>query len=198
MRETVPMDRRAWMSSCILVLALVGGCPRGDVGAPCNHGSLEPPQSDVVTFPSLRCNDLLCVYADATDPPARACTQDADCNEGDPGTTRFECFEGACRLELGYVLERSMCSKRCSSDADCDDREQAKDHACSTGFTCTAFQTLGPWCCEKLCVCRDDLEEATVSDITDACEAGTQEGCCTDLPLGVDAPAAACGQTSSH
>jgi hypothetical protein len=180
------------MSSCLLVL--VAGCPRGDVGTPCNHGGKDPPASDVVTFPSLNCNDLLCVYADATDPPAEPCTEHADCNTGDPETARFACVEGECRLDLGYVLERSMCSKRCSSDADCGDREQSKDHACSTGFTCTAFQTLGPWCCEKFCVCRDDLEEATVAAITRACEDGTQPGCCTDLPIGTDAPAPACGR----
>lgn len=182
---------RSWWISLVLVLV---GCPRGDVGAPCNHGKIEPPGSDVVTFPALACNELLCVYADATDPPVVECTEHADCNADDPATARFVCDDGKCELDTTYVLGRSMCSKRCSSDADCDDRERANETSCATGFSCTAFQTLGPWCCEKLCVCRDDLQEATVADITQACEAGTQEGCCTDLPLGVDQPAAACGR----
>src|SRR5688572_33249047 len=50
-------------------LLLAGGllltaCPQGDVGAPCNHGSVEPPSSKLVTFPALSCSDLLCVYGE--------------------------------------------------------------------------------------------------------------------------------------
>lgn len=184
-------------------------CPKGDVGAPCNHGRIEPPESKLVTFPALSCDELLCVYADEEEAPAFNCTPntpegDATCNEADPTKNRFECVEsgesGACRLRNQYVLERSMCSKKCSSDSDCQSagitqQVVVDDTACQSGFTCARIQTLGEFCCEKLCVCKDDLNQTAADDIELACAAGTQEGCCV-APAGqegVFVPPDACG-----
>ena len=167
------------------------GCPKGDVGSACNHGDVEPPESKLVTFPALSCNDLLCVYADEDEPPTGGCSDDAFCNP--PGSeVKFECVkpdpndQGTCRLRVDYVLERSMCSKKCSSDNDCKDGGPTQqvvvdDSNCSTGFSCARIQTLGKFCCEKLCVCNDDLGVTT--DIDAKCSAGTQEGCCDQDPV---------------
>jgi hypothetical protein len=179
------------------LVALLAACPKGDVGAPCNHGKVEPPQSKLVTFPALSCNELLCVYADSEEAPDAACTDAAMCNANDPGVNRFTCdtTSGRCELRIEYVLQRSMCSKKCSSDADCKDggaldKVVVENTKCETGFACARIQTLGEFCCEKLCVCRDDLEEAVASEISMACQSNTQSGCCTD----VDVPAPACGK----
>ena len=162
------------------------GCPKGDVGSACNHGDVEPPESKLVTFPALSCDDLLCVYADEDEPPTGGCSDDSFCNP--PGSeAKFECVkpdpndQGTCRLRVDYVLERSMCSKKCSSDNDCKDGGPTQqvvvdDSNCATGFSCARIQTLGKFCCEKLCVCNDDLGVTT--DIDAKCSAGTQEGCC--------------------
>jgi hypothetical protein len=191
------MRTRVWRSLPALCLALVfpalSGCPKGDVGAPCNHGRVEPPESQLVTFPALSCDDLLCVYADETEPPAGSCTVgaggDQQCNESDITKQRFECVsaggdsnQGICRLRNQYVLERSMCSKKCGSDADCQssgvtNQVVVDDTACGSGFKCARIQTLGEFCCEKLCVCEDDLGIG-VEDIQRDCAAGTQTGCC--------------------
>jgi hypothetical protein len=76
-----------------------------------------------------------------------------------------------------------MCSKKCSTDADCKDGGPTKkvvveNTNCSTGFACARIQTLGKFCCEKLCVCKDDLDDSTSNEIQIACAAGEQEGCC--------------------
>ncbi|MCH9680305.1 MAG: hypothetical protein K0V04_02635 [Deltaproteobacteria bacterium] len=171
-------------------LLLSVGCRKGDVGAPCNHGQVEPPESKLVTFPALACNDLLCVYADEAEALDIDCTvgDNVACNV-DPAENKFECVAtstesntGVCRLRVDYVLERSMCSKKCSNDADCQDggitsQVVADDTSCKGGFQCARIQTLGKFCCEKLCVCEDDL--GVTSDIDVKCSSGTQEGCCT-------------------
>lgn len=167
-------------------LLLVGACGRGDVGAPCNHGRVEPPESKLVTFPALACNDLLCVYADEEEAPSIDCSDNLACDSSGEG--KFECVvptgsnTGSCKLRVDYVLERSMCSKKCSDDADCRDGGPTQqvvvdDTTCSRGFKCARIQTLGKFCCEKLCVCEDDL--GVTSDIDTKCSMGTQEGCCT-------------------
>jgi hypothetical protein len=189
------------------ILVALGSCARGDVGAPCNHGDTEPPASKLVTFPALSCNELLCVYADVAEAPEIACDagQHAQCNEADPGVERFQCVteegenQGECELKIEYVLERSMCSKKCSSDSDCKDGGVGKkvvveNTNCQLGFACARIQTLGQFCCEKLCVCRDDLDESTANDIQTECAAGTQEGCCVDPTVENFVPAEACGK----
>lgn len=170
-----------------MLLATAGSCARGDVGAPCNHGDVEPPESKLVTFPALSCNDLLCVYADEEEPPAGSCSADLDCNINS-SETKFECIEarGECQLRIDYVLERSMCSVKCSTDADCADggvgqKVVADNTSCSTGFSCARIQTLGKFCCEKLCVCNDDLGQT--GDIDTKCSGSTQEGCCDQMPV---------------
>jgi hypothetical protein len=174
----------------------LSACPKGDVGAPCNHGRIDAPESKLVTFPALSCDELLCVYADEAEAPEFNCqlgpTGDAACNT-DPSKNRFECYDpntddddttnGKCRLRNAYVLERSMCSKKCSSDADCQSagitqQVVVDDTACQSGFSCARIQTLGEFCCEKLCVCKDDLNQTAADDIEDACSLGMQEGCC--------------------
>jgi hypothetical protein len=141
-------------------------CPQGDVGAPCNHGTVEAPSSKLVTFPALSCSDLLCVYGEEKTIPDAMCTADTDCNlaSGGDGANIFECENGQCQLSLSYVLERSMCSKTCASDDECNNTSLSNrpavdddETACATGFKCTVLQRLGQFCCDKLCVCQDDL-----------------------------------------
>ena len=141
------------------------GCPNGDVGAPCNHGSVSPPSTFLVTFPALSCNDLLCVYGeDQSVPMVEGCGSDAECNELGGNTFSCNLESGNCELSLDYVLDRSMCSKRCSTDADCTNSGafdkpvvEDEDTNCTNGFKCVVLQEIGQFCCEKLCVCDDDL-----------------------------------------
>jgi len=202
-----------WFPALLIALT---ACPQGDLGAPCNHGRIEPPDSKVVTFPALACNQLLCVYADEEEPPGGDCVVgdpedgDAYCN-GDTDALKFECVptglededptndeEGICQLRVQFVLERSMCSRKCDTDADCQDggvgqKVIAEGNNCGSGFKCARIQSLGEFCCQKLCVCNDDLGLTT--DLDRECSAGTQAGCCVD-PMGdpVNPPPEGCFQ----
>lgn len=158
----------------LLLVPLLSACPKGDVGAPCNHGDVEPPQSKVVTFPALSCNDLLCVYAEQATPPTTPCTKVEDCND-DSGVVKFVCIDGGCEPSTTYVLERSMCSKTCSSDSDCQNggitnQVLAKETNCQNGFSCVQIQKLGEFCCQKLCVCADDLSQSVVDQLAMECD----------------------------
>jgi hypothetical protein len=153
------------------------------IGAPCDHGwpAGKVPKSKLLTFPALDCEGLVCLYAAIDEPPADSCTSDAECNAADPGVERFACnvTEGSCELSGAYVDERSMCSAFCESDADCATDEPT---SCVTGFQCAPMSSLGEACCEPVCVCADDLDEASSVDLEKSCLAGTQEGCCDTLP----------------
>jgi len=143
-----------------------------------------------VTYPARQCNALFCVYNEDIPPLDRACTigDDTTCNE--PGESTYECVRdaqgrGTCRVSSRFVMRNSMCSKQCSSDADCQDRfgryGLAERTACTSGFKCAVVQSLGDFCCEKLCICADELG-ADHEELTEACEAGTLEGCCVPSP----------------
>jgi hypothetical protein len=171
-RTLASLRTAATLLGAMLLVPLLSACPKGDVGAPCNHGDVQAPDSQVVTFPALSCNDLLCVFAQKEKPPNTPCAGDAECNTD--GGNRFTCVNKACKLSSTYVLERSMCSKTCSTDADCKDggigkKVLSQDSSCENGFQCAPIQKLGEFCCQKLCVCADDLSTGTVADLVDDC-----------------------------
>lgn len=171
----------------VALAAFVGlcGCAQDDLGAPCNHSVLATPREPVITFPALACDELLCVYGERVVEPAGVCTSDSDCEV--PGSTGvFECVEQACRVRNEHVLERSMCSQYCGDDNDCADA--VSDTTCKTGFACAPLMSLGEQCCQKVCVCRDNLDVATTDTLAQACAEGTAPGCCNRDPR-----PAACG-----
>ena len=149
-------------TAAALAALLLTGCPNGDVGAPCNHGRVNAPSSFLVTFPALSCDNLLCIYGEDKQATEADCMSHSECNPD--GKTAFQCIDGTCELSLDYVLERSMCSRSCSKDDDCknngafDNNAVENDEpACTNGFKCVVLQELGQFCCQKLCVCDDDL-----------------------------------------
>lgn len=177
----------------LLLVPLVSACPKGDVGAPCNHGDVQPPDSKVVTFPALSCNDLICVYADEATPPVAPCMTNEDCNVMGGTAQKFACAQNQCTLASQYVLERSMCSKTCGSDNDCEDggitkKVLAKESNCKANFKCVQIQKLGEFCCQKLCVCSDDLSQGTVDMLKTECDALPKDPdgkpVCTDQGMG--------------
>ena len=176
-RMPVSLRSAAKLAGALLLLPLLSACPQADLGAPCNHGSVEPPDSKLVTFPALSCNDLLCIYADESKAPTTPCATDDECNAASPEVSRFACVDGACELSLTYVLQRSMCSKRCEQDSDCADggpteKVLSDDTSCTGAFKCVIIQQLGEFCCERLCVCEDDISDAVVDQLAADCAEG--------------------------
>ncbi|MGB1274885.1 MAG: hypothetical protein ACPG77_03970 [Nannocystaceae bacterium] len=158
----------------LALTTIMTACPRGDVGAPCNHGSVSPPPAELVTFPALSCNDLLCVYANDSEAPQLQCTEDSECDDRS-GTFACDQQRGVCELDLTFVLNKSMCSKRCTSEADCEDggitdRVLAAETKCDQGFTCQIVQSLGQFCCRKLCICKDDFNDVNGEMLQARCE----------------------------
>jgi hypothetical protein len=50
---------------------------------------------------------------------------------------------------------RRTCTALCSADADCAGADTSQ---CGSGFVCTAVTATGEYACQKLCVCRDDVQ----------------------------------------
>ena len=99
-----------------------------------------------------------------------ACTQNPvgrPCFIGsDAGTTNqtviaspaLECQSRTClHIPTADKNAADLCTASCSDSSDCDG---VADTPCKTGFTCTIppASTDGPFCCKKLCVCRDYLD----------------------------------------
>ena len=84
-------------------------------------------------------------------------------------------------IDREAVLDRSMCSSTCDSDAECV--EFADGTHCKTGFTCAPLMSLGEFCCQKVCVCRDGLDVAGSDKLEAACAASEVAGCCDQNPV---------------
>jgi len=167
-----------WLGAALAVLCAVS-CNRSDVGAPCQHAGGDVPTEPLISFPALACDQLLCVFGESYNAPADPCETDADC-ETLSGTRDFLCDDGHCVVAAQTVLQRSMCSATCESDADCADASDGT--RCDTGFSCAPLMSLGDFCCQKVCVCRDGLDVAAAEDLEAACAEGDVPGCCDQDP----------------
>lgn len=122
----------------LLVVAMVLGsfaCENKHIGRPC--GLSVDPDAGTTTGTTatldvaLECPSRICLL-----PAQEAMAQD-------PATT-------------------SLCTADCSSDDDCADGERRNsgdksDARCKGGFVCKVAETIGDFCCRRLCVCTDFL-----------------------------------------
>jgi len=97
----------------------------------------------------------------------------------------LECPSRSC---LHVPLQRALpegseyadqCTAFCGDDGDCDKMD---DSPCVNGFTCAVATVVGPFCCRKVCICRDYL---LIPDggvpLPAACVANGENTCC-NLP----------------
>jgi hypothetical protein len=59
---------------------------------------------------------------------------------------------------------RATCTAECQSDGDCGEET---DKFCKKKFVCAVAATAGPFCCRKVCICRDDLKAGENQDPVD-------------------------------
>jgi hypothetical protein len=101
----------------------------------------------------------------------RKCLLSVDPDPGNSGGTTatidvgLECPSRICLLPAREVFQAmpqttALCTADCSSDDDCADGElrvsgDMSDTRCQTGFTCKVSETVGDFCCRRLCVCKD-------------------------------------------
>jgi hypothetical protein len=100
----------------------------------------------------------------------RVCSLDTrDAGASSTGTTAtlngqaVECPTRICLLPVADMTTNtsSLCTATCSSDDDCSDGETSSDKTsqqCKTGFTCIIPTTVGDFCCERMCVCKDFVD----------------------------------------
>jgi hypothetical protein len=114
----------------------LNGCEDKHIGRQCElgpGGSIDggTGSTAIISSPALECPTRICILPGAMK---------------DPGATS------------------SLCTAACSSDDDCTDGETVSATAsasplCKMGFACMVPTTVGPFCCQKLCVCRDFVSE---------------------------------------
>jgi hypothetical protein len=59
---------------------------------------------------------------------------------------------------------RAVCTAECQSNGDCDP-ETTK--YCAKGFACAVAAAAGPFCCKKVCICKEDLVPGVNQDPVD-------------------------------
>ena len=52
------------------------------------------------------------------------------------------------------AIYSDQCTAECDSDSDCD---KVPESPCVSGFTCAVPVVVGPFCCRKMCICKDFL-----------------------------------------
>lgn len=122
-------------------------------------------------------------------PVGRKCFIGVD--EGDPlqaviASPALECSSRTClRVPLEAQLPPDseytpLCTAECEADDDCD---RVPESPCQTGFTCAVPVVVGPFCCRRMCVCKDYLiiPDGGVPE-PEACNPDNPENTCCNLP----------------
>jgi hypothetical protein len=153
--------------------------PEPVLGRSCDLGARVPAgHVGGVLIGDAGCDDAVCAYVVELEAPAVPCAQDDDCRV--PGAwIDFVCIDGVCAASPDSIAEHSRCTTTCETSEDCG--AVAASTTCNTEFVCANVVTEGPECCEKHCVCAEDIS-AGPDDIAAACRAGTLAGCCDQDP----------------
>jgi hypothetical protein len=129
------------------------GCGGEPVGRVCDLGTQMPAASEVV----LASGSLDCV--------TRTCLRVPLTNELPPGSS----------FPTGTA---GLCTAPCETDDDC---ESEPGSPCVGGFTCGIPVSVGPFCCQKFCVCKDYVENGELPELA-ACNADNPNNTCANLP----------------
>jgi len=104
----------------------------------------------------------------------------------------LECASRTCLRQplQGTLPEGSqfadLCTAECESGADCD---RVPESPCVSGFECMIPVVVGPFCCRKLCVCKDYLVIPDAGVSTPAvCDPDNSANTCCNLPGRGDLP----------
>ena len=118
------------------VVILLGACDDKHIGRPCLTGAAPPDAGTsggafaTISSPVLACPSRICLL---------------------PGDMKEATADGRRPFLYGdLLLGRRLLRRR--------ERHQGPeppDPRCKTGFVCGVATEVGPFCCEKLCICRD-------------------------------------------
>lgn len=156
----------------------LGEATGGDSGATTDwsggvYGSycelLDPPYTllSPVVSPQPLCDGDICVLV--KDAPF-ACFGDAECVEEKGAGSQCD-DDGWCTETAEFLAANTRCTQTCESLADCPPIP-----GCTAGITCGPAITIGPLCCQKMCLCNDHLYIPTVTSNEQSC-VGDPEFC---------------------
>ncbi len=115
----------------IVWVVALAACTGNPVGRLCDLGTNMPDPSEVVVAsPSLDCVTRECLKVPLTNPTPPKGTMYPSGTNG-------------------------LCTATCTSNDDCD---RVPESPCISGFTCGVAVTVGPFCCKKLCICKDYIQ----------------------------------------
>jgi len=150
------IGRRHVVIVALLSMALFGtACTNNPVGRLCDLGAATPQATEVVVAsPSLDCVSRTCLRY----PPSRTPPPGSNPPTGNNG----------------------LCTAECNSDSDCD---RVPESPCITGFTCGIAVTVGPFCCRKVCICKDYIAVPDSGELETpkACDPGDSNNACCNL-----------------
>src|SRR5687768_3566388 len=121
-------------------------------------------------------------------PVGRICFIGADAgndNQAIIASPALECPSRTClhqplqgQLPMGSQYA-DLCTAECASDDECD---KVPESPCVNGFTCAIPVVVGPFCCRKMCICKDYL---LIPDgglpAPAACDPSKEENTCCNL-----------------
>ncbi|MCA9676062.1 MAG: hypothetical protein H6709_11090 [Kofleriaceae bacterium] len=134
------------------VAVSLSACSENPVGRKCDLGVDNPnPNEAVLASPSLDCQSRTCLKV----PLQRDLPPGSEYPSGNIG----------------------LCTADCEQDSDCD---RVPESPCTTGFTCAIPVVVGPFCCQKKCICKDYIVVPEGGVPTpEACDASNAaNGCC--------------------
>lgn len=98
----------------------------------------------------------------------------------------LDCPQRLCLKVETTGTPRSTCTATCGSNGDCSGATMGPDTEgmCNSKFVCAVPTVAGPFCCRKMCICRDDLTPGLNQDPIDggviqpaACQTGSISTC---------------------
>jgi hypothetical protein len=140
----------------IVWVVALAACNGNPVGRLCDLGTNMPDPSEVVVAsPSLDCVTRECLKVPLTNPtPPKGSMYPTGTN--------------------------GLCTATCESNDDCN---RVPESPCISGFTCGVAVTVGPFCCKKLCICKDYIQIPETGHLATpmACDPTNMANSCCNL-----------------
>ena len=71
---------------------------------------------------------------------------------------------------------KGLCTAACEKDADCG----GLDGPCVSGYTCGVAVTVGRYCCQRMCMCKDFVDVGSAAPAP--CDPANTANTCCNLP----------------
>ena len=139
--------RTFFLGASLLALAAFGSmaCEDRGIGRPCDVLADASTIQAVYNPSALECPSRICLKPDVQPGGTAVGTTTTDANG---------------QQHVIVAPTGPYCSATCSRDSDCGGQKRDSNHndtdaRCMNGYTCGVVFSVGPFCCKKLCLCKD-------------------------------------------